>query len=533
MKEIQWARLGLVLFSLVFSGAAAVTTAAPATAIAVPGVAEDVKYYVVAEPRDGQEPEFLFDIARRTLRNGDRAKEIFELNKGRPQPGGGRMTDPATIRPGWILRLPADALGPGVRVGPLPRPGQRAPAAPAAPAAGEPRSGGLGGFGVTTPALAAGGLVGIVFFVGGITFLRAKKRATAEPENDWRPEEQEFTGLEYEAPEYEAPEYEAPKTVHPGNADESFWGPETEEPEEKKRRFLRRRHKRGDDFDDEEDVTGFWPPELGQEEEPPIPKPTPAPPAPPAPSAPMTPAAPMTPVGPVAPHVPDMPPAPPGFGPFAGPPAASAPTVSPPVAGPPAASPPNPVASPVATGPRTHEYEVGFGDDLVILAVDGDQSATAWRPLPHDVPNGQVVVCVGAAPRGCLFLDLANAPGTIGIRGPVDAACRLAEALVYQLSTDIVHASVALVGNVLPDVVEGPRVRRVPGLSALAVGNDETDLVVAVLPEGRHADELVPSGGPRIITLRLGGTGDGWRLTIVPGRGSRAWSTPDLEGAHA
>jgi hypothetical protein len=40
------------------------------------------KFYVVSEPSDGQR-EFLFDVAARTLGDGKRYLEIFELNKGR------------------------------------------------------------------------------------------------------------------------------------------------------------------------------------------------------------------------------------------------------------------------------------------------------------------------------------------------------------------------------------------------------------------------------------------------------------------
>src|SRR4029077_11990341 len=45
-----------------------------------------------------------------------RYREIFELNAGRLQPDGSRLTIASLIRPGWILRLPRDAHGPGIRV---------------------------------------------------------------------------------------------------------------------------------------------------------------------------------------------------------------------------------------------------------------------------------------------------------------------------------------------------------------------------------------------------------------------------------
>ncbi|WP_432974647.1 hypothetical protein [Dactylosporangium sp. CA-233914] len=79
----------------------------------------EVKYYIVNPPTDGQ-PEFLFAIAQKTLGNGKRYTEIFDINKNRPQPDGGRLTDPMVLHAGWILVLPGDATGSGVRVGPPP-----------------------------------------------------------------------------------------------------------------------------------------------------------------------------------------------------------------------------------------------------------------------------------------------------------------------------------------------------------------------------------------------------------------------------
>ena len=49
----------------------------------------------------------LWDIAARHLGDGERWHEIFTLNRGRPQPGGGALTDPSLIYPGWVLLLPA------------------------------------------------------------------------------------------------------------------------------------------------------------------------------------------------------------------------------------------------------------------------------------------------------------------------------------------------------------------------------------------------------------------------------------------
>jgi hypothetical protein len=78
-----------------------------------------LKHYEVKPPR-GRNHDTLWDIAERTLGDPFRYKEIFALNKLRLQPDGSRLTDADLIRPGWQLRLPADASGPGVRLTPAP-----------------------------------------------------------------------------------------------------------------------------------------------------------------------------------------------------------------------------------------------------------------------------------------------------------------------------------------------------------------------------------------------------------------------------
>ena len=49
----------------------------------------------------------LGNIATTRLHDPRRAEEIFDLNVGRPQPNGVRLTDPNRIQPGWRLTLPA------------------------------------------------------------------------------------------------------------------------------------------------------------------------------------------------------------------------------------------------------------------------------------------------------------------------------------------------------------------------------------------------------------------------------------------
>src|SRR5205814_8550120 len=57
-----------------------------------------------------------------------------------------------------------------------------------------------------------------------------------------------------------------------------------------------------------------------------------------------------------------------------------------------------------------------------------------WAPFPHDVPGGGLAfACIGAGDEGCLFIDLAAAPGAVTFVGEHNAATRLAESIADQL----------------------------------------------------------------------------------------------------
>jgi membrane-anchored mycosin MYCP len=98
--------LVVVLGSVATGGAAAGLAAGPTY----------VKYYVVAASYEGK-PENLAAIAGRFLASTARSEEIFTLNVGVVQPDGGRLTDPNVLRAGWVLILPWDAVGNGVKYG--------------------------------------------------------------------------------------------------------------------------------------------------------------------------------------------------------------------------------------------------------------------------------------------------------------------------------------------------------------------------------------------------------------------------------
>ncbi|MEU1362102.1 S8 family serine peptidase [Micromonospora zamorensis] len=90
---------------------------------------EYVKFYAVTSSYQG-EPENLTSIAARFLGDGARSVEIRNLNTGRRQPDGGTLKEPGQLRAGWLLVLPWDAVGEGVKYGVLP---DKAPAAPVKP----------------------------------------------------------------------------------------------------------------------------------------------------------------------------------------------------------------------------------------------------------------------------------------------------------------------------------------------------------------------------------------------------------------
>lgn len=105
---------GVLVWIVVQAGAAGAFAGQPEES--APGY---VKYYVVAKSYQGA-PENLAEIAARFLGSDKRAAEIFNLNAGRSQPDGGGLADPMKLHTGWVLVLPWDAVGDGVRYGQLP-----------------------------------------------------------------------------------------------------------------------------------------------------------------------------------------------------------------------------------------------------------------------------------------------------------------------------------------------------------------------------------------------------------------------------
>ncbi|QHT57957.1 hypothetical protein GXP71_18960 [Cellulomonas sp. H30R-01] len=119
--------VGVAISAPAVAGEVAATVAAPAEAQAAQGETTywlgDVqlspeegaellgkRVYVVKVP-DGRYHDNLWDIAERTLGDGRRYSEVFELNKGRDQPDGHELTLERLIYPNWLLVMPEDAAG--------------------------------------------------------------------------------------------------------------------------------------------------------------------------------------------------------------------------------------------------------------------------------------------------------------------------------------------------------------------------------------------------------------------------------------
>ncbi len=96
--------------------------------------------YVVQAPHGGYY-DSLWDIAERFLGDGQRWREIFQLNEGREQTDGRELARPDLIRPGWRLQLPRDAAGMTAHVVPVEPPAGPGPGAQIESAASVPMVG--------------------------------------------------------------------------------------------------------------------------------------------------------------------------------------------------------------------------------------------------------------------------------------------------------------------------------------------------------------------------------------------------------
>jgi hypothetical protein len=376
-----------------------------------------VKYYVVQRPNHGHK-EFLFEIAAKTLGNGNLASEIFRLNKGRLQPGGGRLENPAVIEPGWILVLPLSASGTGVHYGPVPR--VAAPSANPSPGGPVGRPSGRRtperpGFSGGQVALIGGAAASAaILFTAGLMVLVGRRKAAAGRGTDDAEASDSVAALTGVAAAPAPPAGSAARR----DAAEATRVPLTAVPSAS---------------------VGAPPPTAARP-----PRPAPAPPPqpagdPPDRSRPMAAAqADTAPVRPAPGGVTSLSPGVPGL-------------IQPPQA-----------------SPAAQEYQVILGEDRIQVslaegaAADPERDAgrprppsphLIWTRLPYDTPDsGIAFACLGVGDSGCLFLDLGQAPSAITINGDPAAASRLAESIAHQLCTTSAgsRCTVVIIGDALP-----------------------------------------------------------------------------------
>ncbi len=79
-------------------------------------VQQGVTTYYEVKPPNNRNYDTLWDIAERYLGDGFRYKEIWELNKNVEQADGRVLKSADLIHPGWVMKMPNDAKGPGLKV---------------------------------------------------------------------------------------------------------------------------------------------------------------------------------------------------------------------------------------------------------------------------------------------------------------------------------------------------------------------------------------------------------------------------------
>jgi len=191
-------------------------------------------------------------------------------------------------------------------------------------------------------------------------------------------------------------------------------------------------------------------------------------------------------------------------------------------------------------------HTIGFGEDRIeIVLAEGPAASPngspasgrswltaapylAWAPLPYEAPDdGAAFVCLGVGDEGCLFIDLAAAPGAVAIGGDRAAAARLAESIVQQLSMSPPSGQprvVAVVGGVVPE----PHPASALSLASLAdlgsvSGTGASNAIEIVFSELRSDEEAfalaryVASSPRRVVPVVLADLPDApWSFTAEP-----------------
>jgi hypothetical protein len=462
-----------------------------------PASRDPVKYYVVQGPNHGHK-EFLYEIAAKTLGNGNLASEIFRLNKGRLQPGGGRLENPAVIEPGWILVLPPSANGAGVHYGPLPA--VAAPSAsglPGGPAARPPGhlTPGRPGFSGGQVALIGGAAaLAAILLTGGLMVLAARRRVFAR-----------FGVVRAWDGGSAAAATGVAATAAPGTPATPAGGAAQQDAA---------RAARGPLAAPAPSASVGAPSSTAV----PLPQPTAVPPPQPADDPPCS----TRPMGAAQADTAPVQRAPGGLT-----------SLSP---GPPGLVLPHPDHS------AAQEHQVILGEDRIQVslaegpAADPGQDASGQRPppsphliwtrLPYDTPDsGIAFACLGVGDSGCLFLDLGRAPSAITIGGDPAAAARLAESIAHQLCTTSAgpRCTVVIIGDALPR----PHPVGITWLASvgrlgptLATPGGATTIVFCELScedDATTLSQCVSTARGRVIPIVLGSDLAGrWSLTAWP-----------------
>jgi hypothetical protein len=158
-----------------------------------------------------------------------------------------------------------------------------------------------------------------------------------------------------------------------------------------------------------------------------------------------------------------------------------------------------------------------------------------WRSLPHDIPDGGIAfACLGVGDEGCLFIDLAAAPGTVAIRGESAAAVRLAESVAHQLCMRPASSgyTVVLVGDVLPEPLPSGAMWVASNWDLSPIPQPPgpggaTEVVLSRLDSNDDAFALgryASSSNHRVVPVVLSDLLDApWSFTAYPNRQQPAW----------
>ena len=192
-------------------------------------------------------------------------------------------------------------------------------------------------------------------------------------------------------------------------------------------------------------------------------------------------------------------------------------------------------------------HEIGFGEDRIEIVLAQappasedsnppsgqgwltDPSYLAWTPLPYEGPDGGTAfACLGVGDEGCLFIDLAAAPGAVAIGGDHDAAARLAESIVHQLGMSSSAGQPPCVVAVVGAAVPAPHPAAVLSLASLedlpsVSGTGTSDAIEIVFSELRSDEDAfalaryVASNQRRVVPVVLADLPDApWSFTAQP-----------------